>query len=78
MKKTIHAPRSLLDAIKYFSDPDVAITFVAGLRWAFIFMGSMLAVAGAICVFRGERAKSAAPSSGPDAATEAVSRTSSQ
>jgi len=33
MNKTIHAPRSLLDAIKYFSDPDVALTFVAGLRW---------------------------------------------
>jgi len=33
MNKTIHAPRSLLDAIKFFSDEDVALTFVAGLRW---------------------------------------------
>ena len=33
MNKTIHAPTTLLDAIKVFSDPDVAVAFMAGLRW---------------------------------------------
>lgn len=33
MTPTIHAPRSLAEAIKYFSNNDIALTFMAGLRW---------------------------------------------
>lgn len=33
MNKTIAVPTTLLGAIRYFSDPDVALTFLAGLRW---------------------------------------------
>lgn len=31
--KTDHLPQTLLEAIRYFSDPDVCLNFVAGLRW---------------------------------------------
>ena len=63
-----------LDAV----NPTVAGAFVAGLRWAFIFMGCALAVSCAICVLRGERPRSAAPATGTDAAPEAVSKASSE
>jgi transposase-like protein len=33
MYKTIAAPRSLIDAVRYFADQDVALAFVVGLRW---------------------------------------------
>jgi transposase-like protein len=33
MNKTIAAPTSLVTAIRYFSNPDVALDFLAGLRW---------------------------------------------
>ena len=33
MNKTIAAPTSLVTAIRYFSDPDVCLAFLAGLRW---------------------------------------------
>ena len=33
MTRTKNEPRTLLEAIRYFSDPDVALTFVANLRW---------------------------------------------
>ncbi len=33
MNKTIAAPTSLLTAMRYFSDPDVCLSFLAGLRW---------------------------------------------
>jgi hypothetical protein len=53
-----------LDAV----NPQVADAFVAGLRWAFIVMGIMLALAGALCVLRGERAKPAPATAVPEAA----------
>jgi len=53
-----------LDAV----NPQVADAFVAGLRWAFIVMGIMLALAGALCVLRGERAKPASATAVPEAA----------
>ncbi|SRR5579875_1772100 len=28
-----HLPRTLLDAVRYFKDPDVCLQFMAGLRW---------------------------------------------
>ncbi|PKB78326.1 MAG: hypothetical protein BZY88_19000 [SAR202 cluster bacterium Io17-Chloro-G9] len=37
--------------------PLVAEAFVSGVRWAFAFLGSILVVAAAICLVRGERAK---------------------
>ena len=55
-------------------NPRVADAFVAGLRWAFIFMGSALAMAGILCVLRGERAKSTPPTTVP----EPVIRTSNE
>jgi transposase-like protein len=33
MNPTIAAPRSLLEAVKYFGDPDIANTFAAAIRW---------------------------------------------
>jgi transposase-like protein len=33
MNKTIAAPTSLVTAIRYFTDPDVSLAFLAGLRW---------------------------------------------
>ena len=67
-----------LDAVS----PQVAGAFVAGLHWAFIFMGGALAVACAICVLRGERARPVAPVpeaySGTDEAPKSVARTSDQ
>src|SRR5436309_9805105 len=33
MNKTIAAPTTLVAAIRYFSDPDVSLAFLAGLRW---------------------------------------------
>jgi transposase-like protein len=33
MQKTIAAPTSLVSAVRYFSDPDVSLAFLAGLRW---------------------------------------------
>lgn len=33
MGSTDHLPTSLLEAIRYFSDPDVCVEFVANLRW---------------------------------------------
>ena len=33
MNKTIVAPASLVEAIRYFADKDVALTFLASLRW---------------------------------------------
>jgi transposase-like protein len=33
MNKTKPAPSTLRDAIRYFADPDVALTFLAALRW---------------------------------------------
>jgi transposase-like protein len=33
MNKTLLAPRTLTQAIKYFANQDIALTFVAGLRW---------------------------------------------
>src|SRR5690242_3058790 len=33
MTKTKPAPSTLRDAIRYFADPDVALTFLAALRW---------------------------------------------
>src|SRR6059036_2417694 len=33
MTKTKRAPSTLRDAIRYFADPDVALTFLAALRW---------------------------------------------
>lgn len=33
MKNAEDEPRNLAEAIRYFSDPDVAAKFVAGLRW---------------------------------------------
>lgn len=33
MNKTIHAPTSLIGAAKYFADKDIALTFLARLRW---------------------------------------------
>src|SRR5260370_4161112 len=27
------APETLIDAIRYFADPEVALSFMAGLRW---------------------------------------------
>src|SRR5437867_8406040 len=33
MNKTSPAPSTLRDAIRYFADPDVALTFLASLRW---------------------------------------------
>jgi transposase-like protein len=33
MRKTIVAPTSLTEAVKFFSDKNVALDFVAGLRW---------------------------------------------
>jgi len=41
-----------LDAVS----PMVAGAFVAGMRWAFIFMGSALAIAAVLSFIRGERA----------------------
>lgn len=37
--------------------PLVADAFVSGMRWAFVFLGSILVIAAAICLLRGERAK---------------------
>src|SRR2546430_1261311 len=31
--KTKHLPNSLTEAVRYFADPDVALTFLAALRW---------------------------------------------
>lgn len=33
MQKTVASPRSLVEAVRYFGDPDVANTFLAALRW---------------------------------------------
>ena len=33
MSKTIAAPTSLISAVKYFADKDVALAFLAGMRW---------------------------------------------
>jgi transposase-like protein len=33
MRKTIMAPTTLTQAVKYFSDQDIALDFVVGLRW---------------------------------------------
>jgi transposase-like protein len=33
MPKTLNLPSSLRDAIRYFAEPDVALTFLASLRW---------------------------------------------
>src|SRR6185295_13865699 len=30
---SIREPKTLLEAVRYFSDPDVALTFFAGIRW---------------------------------------------
>ncbi len=33
MKTTLAAPETLVDAVRYFADPDTCLSFVAGLRW---------------------------------------------
>jgi transposase-like protein len=33
MKNPESLPQTLMDAIRYFSDPDICLAFVAGLRW---------------------------------------------
>src|SRR2546426_2255398 len=33
MPKTKHLPNSLTDAVRYFADKDMALTFLAALRW---------------------------------------------
>jgi transposase-like protein len=33
-KSAAQEPRSLLEAVRYFSDPELAFNFVKGLRWA--------------------------------------------
>jgi transposase-like protein len=33
MKKTIELPATLMEAIRYFSDPDVCLAFMVALRW---------------------------------------------
>jgi transposase-like protein len=33
MNKTIAAPTTLVQAVRYFSNPDVSLAFLAGLRW---------------------------------------------
>src|SRR5437016_2400777 len=33
MNKTIAAPTTLVEAVKYFADKDIALAFLAGLRW---------------------------------------------
>ncbi len=33
MKPNVYAPRTLIEAIRYFTDPDVCLDFVAALRW---------------------------------------------
>src|SRR6266567_6477843 len=33
MPKTLNLPNTLHDAIRYFADPDVALTFLVSLRW---------------------------------------------
>lgn len=33
MDKTAAAPETLVEAVRYFSDPDVCLTFLVGLRW---------------------------------------------
>jgi transposase-like protein len=33
MRQSIYVPRTLADAIRYYGDPDVALNFVAHLRW---------------------------------------------
>ena len=53
-----------LDAVS----PTVAGAFVAGMRWAFIFMGSALAIAAVLSFIRGERAAPAPPTAQTNAA----------
>src|SRR5260370_35166670 len=33
MDNTLNAPETLVEAVRYFSDPDVCLSFLAGLRW---------------------------------------------
>jgi hypothetical protein len=33
MTTTAEAPQTLLEAVQYFAAPDVALAFVAALRW---------------------------------------------
>src|SRR6476619_6102880 len=33
MNKTVAVPTNLVGAVKYFANPDVALDFLAGLRW---------------------------------------------
>src|SRR6266704_6044812 len=33
MAKTKHCPNSLAEAIRYFADPDISLTFLVSLRW---------------------------------------------
>ena len=33
MEKTATAPETLVDAVRYFADPDVCLNFLADLRW---------------------------------------------
>ena len=57
-----------LDAVS----PMVAGAFVAGMRWAFIFMGSALAIAAVLSFIRGERA--APPTAETNASPETPTR----
>ena len=57
-----------LDAVS----PMVAGAFVAGMRWAFMFMGSALAIAAVLSFIRGERA--APPTAEPNASPETPTR----
>lgn len=33
MEKTLAAPETLVEAVRFFVDPDVCLSFLAGLRW---------------------------------------------
>ena len=45
--------------------PQIADAFVSGLRWAFVLLGSILAMATVICMVRGDRPKPAGVSAVP-------------
>ena len=33
MDKTAGVPETLVDAVRYFTNPDVCLNFLAGMRW---------------------------------------------
>lgn len=35
MNKTAGAPETLVEAVRYFADPDICLSFLVGLRWPF-------------------------------------------